>query len=472
MTGILDRRGEWIAAPLLALFVTLLGPWWGVHEMDADEGINLMKALLVADGYTLYGDIWSDQPPVLTYLLAGVHEMFGRSVAAARGLILLFAMAMVWGLFRIVRQGDGAAAAWTAVAVLASGALVQRLGVSVMIGLPAVALAVLALERLLAAGGRRGPMLLSGALMALSLHTKMFTVILAPVLLVPLVMAWRAERPAVLAWGGGFVAVFGGLAMLAGGAFVDQLVRPHLAADMASLFPYDQGSRRLVPLLLQMPQFLAFGALGLVLARPWRQARWLLPALWALTAAAALYTHTPLWSHQILLVLVPLAWLGGLAGGALARAGGGAEGWRRGVAVAGGGALAAAWLWWGGPQAAATAEVLRRPANPVDRAAVAALRTHGNGTPWVVTDRPIDAYYAGLLVPPPLAVYSIKRVRAGLLTPRQVVEVIRAYRPEQVSYRRIFMGKAVKAYLATHYHMVPDRDGQALFVRHPLTALR
>lgn len=473
MTRILERHGEWLAALLFVALMCALGPWWDLHEIDADEGINLMKAALVAEGHHLFTEIWSDQPPLLTYLLAALQETVGRSAGAARALVLLFAAALVWGLFRIVRRREGGVAAWTAVAVLGGAALFQRLGVSVMIGLPALALGVLALERLFAADGRRTPMILSGVLMALSLHTKMFTLVLAPVLLAALVPAWRADRRSVGLWIAAFAVVFGGLAGLAGGAFVDQLVRPHLAADMAALFPYDQGSRRLLPLLLTAPQVLVLGGAGLLLARPWRFPWRTLPILWAATAVATLYTHTPLWTHQILLILVPLAWLGGIAGGEIARMVAADRAiWPRAPAAIAGVGLLAALLWWGGLHTLTTAEILRRPAKPLDAAAVAALRAHANGNPWVVTDRPIDAYHAGLLVPPPLAVYSLKRVRAGLLTPAQVVRVIEEYRPELVSYRRIFMGKAVKSYLGAHYYAVPGRAGQALFVLHPLAAQR
>jgi len=60
---------------LTALFVIailLLFPIWSSFQLDADEGVNLGKAMLLDKGFKLYTDIWSDQPPVLTYILAGL----------------------------------------------------------------------------------------------------------------------------------------------------------------------------------------------------------------------------------------------------------------------------------------------------------------------------------------------------------------------------------------------------------------
>ena len=82
-------------------FVSALGAWWNVYELRADEGINLQKAALIANGHQLYSEIWSDQPPVLSYVLSMVHHFFPFSVAAARVMILLFSAILIVSLFRV-----------------------------------------------------------------------------------------------------------------------------------------------------------------------------------------------------------------------------------------------------------------------------------------------------------------------------------------------------------------------------------
>jgi hypothetical protein len=59
-------------------------------ETDLDEGVEVMKGLLLARGYPMYTQIWSDQPPLLTYLLAGAFRIFGFEVDVGRILVLFF----------------------------------------------------------------------------------------------------------------------------------------------------------------------------------------------------------------------------------------------------------------------------------------------------------------------------------------------------------------------------------------------
>ena len=51
---------EHLAVPLAFLFIMFLFyPLWEQFEFGLDEGFNVMKAMLVGHGYTLYKDIWS-----------------------------------------------------------------------------------------------------------------------------------------------------------------------------------------------------------------------------------------------------------------------------------------------------------------------------------------------------------------------------------------------------------------------------
>ncbi len=73
-----DNRGKvlqnlaWHIIPPGVYFLFLLRwyPYWNSYWIYSDEGFNLMKALLVNRGYTLYSQIWSDQPRLFTHLLA------------------------------------------------------------------------------------------------------------------------------------------------------------------------------------------------------------------------------------------------------------------------------------------------------------------------------------------------------------------------------------------------------------------
>jgi len=63
-----------------------------------------MKASLVMKGYPLYEQIWSDQPPLLTYILVGVMRLFGTQVNTARSLLLLLSSVLLLACFHILRR--------------------------------------------------------------------------------------------------------------------------------------------------------------------------------------------------------------------------------------------------------------------------------------------------------------------------------------------------------------------------------
>jgi hypothetical protein len=126
----------------IALFVM---PIADTLQFDPDEGIELAKATLYGQGYRLYDQIWNDQPPLLTLLLSVWIKLFGSQIVAARLLILGFATVLVGSFFNILMLilGPGAALLGTLGLCLTLDFL--RLSVSVMQGMPALALVMLAI---------------------------------------------------------------------------------------------------------------------------------------------------------------------------------------------------------------------------------------------------------------------------------------------------------------------------------------
>ncbi|MEZ4483185.1 MAG: glycosyltransferase family 39 protein [Syntrophotaleaceae bacterium] len=148
----------------------------------------------MAKGHHLYHEIWSDQPPLLTYIPTLVHQGFPFSIAAARTTILIFSLLLASSLFRVVLRFEGAVAAWLSVILLIFSRLYLELSVSVMVGLPAIALAMLAIELATLRKDRgRFFALLAGVLFGAALLTKMFVMIMLPAILA---VFWLTERQA------------------------------------------------------------------------------------------------------------------------------------------------------------------------------------------------------------------------------------------------------------------------------------
>lgn len=452
-------------------WVILGFPWLDYLELNPDEGINLAKAALVAAGHPLYTEVWSDQPPVLTHLLAALQLIQPWEVPAARYLILASACLLLVSLFRLVEQRSGRAAALWATLLLATAPLFVRLSVSVMVGLPAVALALLAWS---VAGQARLPRLvtavITGVLFAISLQTKLFTMTLAPAIAATLWLgSGVAERRRAMAvfMGSCALSVLG-IGLVTGATDLDQLIQPHISPELRPDYSLSQSAQTIWQVLSGQPVLLGFGALGAVLACR-RFSREHLPAMLGLVVPGVLLLmHVPVWYHQVLLLLPALAWLGGIA---LARVIHSVRGHtpREGLVRTG----AAALLVVGASGGWALTQAEPETDRGIKQTTSEALQRYAGLGGWVVTDSPLDAFRAGLLVPPELAVYSAKRIKVGQLPPSAVLGAIGSRRPRQVLFRRFPPDPGLVAYLDAHYlpshrgerfshHVRPDGPGDGI----------
>ncbi len=446
-----------LAVPLTFLLLMFFQfPFRERFEFDYDEGINAMKSLLLARGFSLYSEVWSDQPPLFTYLLTGWFRVFGLDINAGRVMVLLFSTLLLGSAFVVLQRTWGA---WHALA----GALLifllpyyNTLSVSVMIGLPALAFAVFSLLWVILWHQQRRSMWLwlSAIALSLSVHTKLFTGFLAPIFVVGILVDqqskiketfswWRLLRPAVI-WSLVFsILTFGLGFLLVGPANVNQLLEVHLAArytqtyadftEVHTILWYLEGSW---PILL-----LAFtGSIFAVLEKKWFS---LYLVAWAATGFLLLSVQQPVWYHHQLLITVPSAMLAGIAIGQAMRLIPrfinrrdffSLRGLLAGLAIAGFALALVTRL----PQ---TYYSFRLPAYLIEPIApppereqpfLEGLTQYAAKTEWIVTDLPMYAFRAGLPVPPPIAVITGKRVATGALSEDEVIEIVKEYKPGQV----------------------------------------
>ncbi len=452
-------RHGWVTFPLFfAAFMTVLCPWWSVYEFDVDEGFNMAKAVLVANGFRLYADVWSDQPPLLTYLLAARELVDPWSIAQARGIVLVFSCILLGSLYRIVTRLEGTGAAWLAVLSLAGADIYERLSVSVMIGLPAVALAALALERCIGTRGRAG-LVLSGAIFGLAVQTKLFVlplVIAFPCIITANglrgVLPVRERLLSLVLWVAGFGGCLGAALMLYDPT-LEQLVSPHLAAASRAKEAF-ASMDYLVEKLQDWTVLVPASLLGLIAAIRRPGAGRTIPVLLGLTTFLILANHRPLNNHQILLVAFPLSWLSGVGimylTGVLREAAS-----RRYVFVALGG-LFIFLLVSLVPDAKKLSSM--RTKDDTGRFALQELRVHGRSTDFMFSDHPIDVYYMESKIPPAIAVPSMKRVHTGHLDPSDFMREVETWKPSQLLFRRknINYPPEIHEYLKGRYVLVPN----------------
>ncbi len=430
---------------------------------DNDEGINVIKATLLADGYPLYTQTWSDQPPVFTQLLQWSFALFGETMLTARLLVLLLTTLFIWAYTSTIRLHLGLAGAWVALLLLLLSDNFLRLSVSVMIGLPALSFAMVAIYLLQRYKRRPATWLLVGAglLMAISMQTKFYTAVLAPVLFFDLLdfgQAWRSDPTrfrqqlrAALLW-----AVVTGLGYLAIGFYYQafdlaMLFGAHLNPTVQAAYAADGGIQELLRYLLFDYGHLLAAALGIGVIWARRLGHGLLPLGWLLLVLLLLSNHHPLWYHHYQLLAIPLCWLGAYAVLLLP-----AQPRPQARRLA----LPVVILLVGLIVLRAQRTIPDYNQRAYNQELVALLATDAPNTQWVFADQAIYPFYAGLRVPPEIAVFSRKRFFGENLNNQILLDVMERYHPEQVLLTRfkddLLADPEFAGYLAAHYTKVQE----------------
>ncbi|MEA1976959.1 MAG: glycosyltransferase family 39 protein, partial [Chloroflexota bacterium] len=359
------------------------------------------------------------------------------------------------------------------------------LSVSIMIGLPAIAFALLSFYAL-SLWHKYGDvkwLILSAIAFGLSIMTKAFTAILGPIFLLGIVLSgWKdyrqhrdwmkACKPSAV-WLTIFSVTVGSiLLIIVKPANVFQLIQVHLLAGDSVLLRAYSDNRNLIFLSRFKDSLhiliLAFlGGIAALRSKSWT-AMYLVA--WVGIGFISLYINIPFWHHQQLLVTIPAAILGAVAiGEGLAELQKSLQ-LRNGLGIARGvfiWILAVIFMATSLPPAVQQLD-LKFPnlrTQPVeyseDEEILALMSEYAHLTNWVYTDRPMFAFRTQLPVPPYLAVLSKKRIAAGVLTEDQILEILVEYEPEQVLSGRLDL-PVIQEYLATRKYDRIDSSTQYL----------
>ena len=468
---------------VLLLFVIWEANWLGSPAWEFDEGINLMKAHLLAKGYPLYSAIWSDQPPLFTLLLAGAIHLAGQSVAAGRAMVLCFAVLGLSGVAILVRRISGSVAALGAVLLLITLPHFQKLSSVIMIGLPAISLGVLAL----AAGfhyrkrGDKRWLLVAGMLLGLSLLTKPIAAVLYPVLCLVILIPAHDSTPNLYqrfqAWGYLSLAMvlplLGSLLLFAPCPFLAQVFGTYGRAREAAPFDLSENMRTIWAYLAHDKYGLSYYGLlilagcGLTEVRQRRHWAQILPlVLWLGLAFLSLLLQTPLRNHHLLLVAFPLVTLAGVSFGQLI-------GWFQRPGQRDGVGWAVAIITMIGLVTAGIELIRIVPADwrPLTLGlsaeqeeeetlsgwkAIAFLQSHTPPGSVIITDDPMLAFQSDRRIPPQLAVPSARRLGTGDLSAGELIALSEENHPSAILFWEERLSK-VPAYLQwvlDHYYLV------------------
>jgi len=398
---------------------------------DPDEGYESIKAILLLKGFSLYHQIWSDQPPLFTVILAFWFRLLGYSIYYGRILILIFSGVLLWTFYQTIKNLQGRICAWAGVIFLTLSTVYLRLSVSIMIGIPSLSLSMASIYclSLYRKSHSKGPLILSAFLFALSLQIKFFTIFLLPLFVLEIVFSCSKNGKnnslsSILLWLGGVLAVYLTVFFIffrfnfteaARQLFLPHLKQPNVPCSNFSLIAkmiitdYDIALLALIEIILIIKQ------------RKWQ---FLLPILWLASALIILMVWRPVWYHYYLLISIPLCWLAGISISELFN-------------------NKKIFLWI--ITSLIILAILRIPhkytrmleslegkTSSSQTAVVKELLKYKSYTRWIITDNPIFAFYTDMQVIPELALISWKRSFISEEDTNFFLNILNKYRPELI----------------------------------------
>jgi hypothetical protein len=464
------------------IFAICFMPINQVFQFDAyDEGIELIKATLHLDGFAMYTQIWNDQPPMSTIILSFWLGLFGKSILVARLLTLTFSTVLIWSFCQIIRLYFGKLAAIIATLLLIISCNFLRLSVSVMFGLPSLAVAMLSVYALIISQRIYRQqifhyilIIVSGSLLALSLQIKLFTAFLIPLIIFDLVNYHLKKNPQQISksnlfsdiglWLTSFLTTFIIIGVLCDSLSYQQLLKSHIDDSVRIAFNQESSIKLTLSFLLQDFDYLLLAILAIIII--WRKKQWdrIFPITWLLTTFILLLNHRPVWYHHYLLISIPLVWLatyGITFSLPFVRRG---LGWDKlkklslssiasvlvifSIIVI---PIKLGIIQWENHKFVAQSQERIELLN--------VILAHKKSTHWFFTDCPIYAFYSGLPVPPEIAVLSQIRIDSKTITGEQLLTVLKKYQPEQILLcKSPLIRNYLNGYITAHYQKTYQSD--------------
>ncbi|MGE3911587.1 MAG: glycosyltransferase family 39 protein [Chloroflexota bacterium] len=452
------------------LGVSLLALRLRTSNLDAytgsfDEGIRAQQLLLMSAGYRPFQDIFASQGPLLLDLLYPFYLLFGQTLAAARGGVVVCGMVAILGSWWVARQVGGPCGGLAAALLLGLSPSFLEGSRLALAEVPTIAPALLALGSLLAYRQRpaRWLLVLSAAWCALSVLIKPMALPVGAPLAVLLLMPastsisrgsffwpWRRAITDLLLYGAVFGAICAVVIMILGPAGVwDNLGAYRTGAGSSAGANASSNLRLTFNIMRQeQPGLYILVAVGTILGLWRRPAVTLAVLAWGAAVLGMFIVYGDLADKHIVYLLPPVALLAACGAGLgaeeilslIRRARIGRPGLQAALpALASLLGLAAylvtlpaiyradRYLLREAPRVAA-----ERRDRAADQEIAETIRTHTPPDGWVLADNPLAAYEARRMVIPYLVDTSGTRVDAGSLTAPLAEAYVQRYQPSVI----------------------------------------
>lgn len=473
------------------VWVSVLGQRY--VEIGPDEGMEMAKALLLAKAPAEASRAWSDQPWLYAKVLSWLWQVSGGQWLAGRLFTVLVASAWLLALSRLMPRGSSAIHGLWGGLFLVTWPQFLPLSCSMMVEVPCIGLATLALAPLM--GARRLTLwhcAASAVLAGLATSLKLVALLTLPAWFIAVAQAGQATpndsgNPAgtnravvsatrrLLVWNAVFLVVVGCLLPIGPGGPQQWLLLPHLRSERLLWQTGDSLHAFTPSLLLPAASALVCAAVALAFLRQRGRLREAaVPAALLVVPLVVHSFHRPFWSYYLLHFASGAAALGGWGLGELLR-----QTWRElrqprpGEATTrferplmAGTLLGAAWFSVDVDRSLLDLQRLQGNQRLSESVLVQTLKQAAPRIHYAYSRDGAFLAQANCVALPELTIMPLKRFWSGDLTETQVLDLVSRRLPEALLLRvdRELGDPAWQKLLTAQYtHVVTDR-GLALYL--------
>ncbi|MBU4304895.1 MAG: glycosyltransferase family 39 protein [Candidatus Omnitrophica bacterium] len=412
-----------------------------IFENDYDEGVNLMRAYMVNEGFSLYKEIWMCQPPVLVLTLSCLFKFLGPSALVARLLVLAFSLLIVVTLFEIINSTLDLPAALCGIILLILSSFFVKMSVSVMELIPAVGFIMLTIYCLIRYEKEfnRNYIVFSGIFFAMAVLTRIFSLLFLPAVIIGVALLKKKKGPTtnnpdycsnLFLW---LIIFLVFLFLMSYITAVDpgQIFYTHILARKQGFY----GKENIFIWLLEEWDIIML-AVGIQFLPRAKRRFLIMPLIAFLVPSLIFYFYTPRWYHHRVWVIIPLCWLAAFGFYALFRLRSKPGNKKRLVQVFFIIVLVSTivripfkFVRMKSPQSS-------RINHQKDALAFEIIRKYVSPGSSILTDRPIVPFYLNLPVHPNFATVTRKRMFTGLLTAEDFIRIIQKQKPDLIFFAR------------------------------------
>ena len=125
------------------IFIVVLTPADRIL-IGPDEGYELAKGLLISQGFSLYDEVWTDQPPLHSHILALLFLSSDSVVHKSRIVTMIFACLLVYAFSSFVQNGQTLCNSLIGCFIIMTSPDFLPLSASAMLEIPVIACSMLA----------------------------------------------------------------------------------------------------------------------------------------------------------------------------------------------------------------------------------------------------------------------------------------------------------------------------------------